>query len=82
MAFPTYTAKQRREISAKLGIDEQYVYQILAGVKIPGAALARQFHELDSRVRLQDLRPQDWPLIWPELLGTDGAPAAREQEAA
>ncbi len=29
-----------------------------------------------------DLRPNDWPRIWPELIGTDGAPRiAQEADA-
>ena len=27
----------------------------------------------DGAVRRQDLRPDDWHRIWPELIGTDGA---------
>jgi len=30
-------------------------------------------------VRRWDLRPDDWHLIWPELIGMDGAPALREE---
>lgn len=67
MALPKYTPERRREIAAALGIDEQYVYQVFAGLKTASPALARQFHGLDADVRLQDLRPADWQTIWPEL---------------
>jgi DNA-binding transcriptional regulator YdaS (Cro superfamily) len=34
-------------------------------------------------VRRWDLRPDDWHLIWPELVGTEGAPAVADvQEVA
>ena len=32
--------------------------------------------ETKGLVRRQDLRPNDWHQIWPELIGTDGAPDA------
>lgn len=32
-------------------------------------------------VRRWDLRPDDWHLIWPELIGTEGAPALPQPEA-
>lgn len=67
MALPTYTPEQRRTAAALLQIDEQYVYQIFAGIKSPSPALARRIHGLDPTARLQDLRPADWHEIWPEL---------------
>lgn len=32
-------------------------------------------HATSGAVRRWDLRPDDWWRIWPELIGTDGAPA-------
>jgi DNA-binding transcriptional regulator YdaS (Cro superfamily) len=32
----------------------------------------------EGRVRRWDLRPEDWHRIWPELIGTEGAPALPE----
>jgi DNA-binding transcriptional regulator YdaS (Cro superfamily) len=39
--------------------------------------------ELDSgrTLRRWDLRPEDWHRIWPELIGTEGAPAVEPAEA-
>lgn len=37
-----------------------------------GAALERA---CDFAVRRWDLRPLDWHRIWPELIGTEGAPS-------
>lgn len=35
-----------------------------------------------GRVRRWNLRPEDWHRIWPELIGTDGAPEVPQQAAA
>jgi DNA-binding transcriptional regulator YdaS (Cro superfamily) len=67
MTLPAYTPERRREIAARLGVDEQYVYQVMRGLKVASPALARRFHEIDPAATLQDLRPDDWQDIWPEL---------------
>jgi len=67
MALPNYTPARRREIAQLLGCDEQYVYQVSKGIKTASPALARRLHEIDPDARLQDLRPDDWSEIWPEL---------------
>lgn len=35
-----------------------------------------------GKVRRWDLRPLDWHLIWPELIGTKGAPRVKLAKAA
>lgn len=35
-----------------------------------------------GRVRRWDMRPADWHRIWPELVGSQGAPASPQEEAA
>lgn len=35
-----------------------------------------------GKVRRWDLRPDDWHLIWPELVGTRGAPKVKLAKAA
>ena len=83
MALPRYPTEKRRELARKLGIKEQYLYQVYAGIRVPSPALARRICGLDQGARLQDLRPKDWHRIWPELIGAPGAPEAPpEQEAA
>lgn len=74
MALPNYSLEQRREIAKKIGIGEQYAYQISSGLKIPSAALARQWNRADPKAALWDLRPDDWYVIWPELMKRKGAP--------
>ncbi|WP_382155379.1 hypothetical protein [Hydrogenophaga sp. ANAO-22] len=83
MALPSYPAEKRREIASRLGIEEQYLYQITRGLKTAGAALAKQLNTVDPAAQLWDLRPDDWHLIWPELIEVDGAPKLKtEQEVA
>lgn len=35
----------------------------------------------DGQVRRWDLRPDDWHLIWPELIGAEGAPTVEAKAA-
>ena len=67
MALPTYTPERRRELAQQLDIEEQYLYQIMRGLKTASPALAKQINTADPRAQLRDLRPEDWHLIWPEL---------------
>ncbi len=67
MALPNYTLEQRREMAQRLGIEEQYLYQILRGIATPAPALARTFNTMDPKATLQDLRPDDWQIIWPDV---------------
>ena len=48
-------------------------------IPIPTCVLIEQ--RTEGAVRRWDLRPTDWWLIWPELIGTEGAPAVPEPEA-
>ncbi len=67
MALPQYTPERRREIAAALEVDEQYVYQVVKGLKTASPALAMRLHTIDPDAKLQDLRPDDWSVIWPAL---------------
>lgn len=71
------TSQQRRCIAELLGLSEQYLYQCLTGRRQMDPAEAVRI-ETESGGKLQrwDLRHADWHLIWPELIGADGAPAA------
>ena len=68
MTLPLYTPDRRRQIAKMLNVDEQYIYVISRGIKFASPALARRWHEIDPEATLQDLRPVDWKVIWPELL--------------
>lgn len=65
---------QRRILAASLSIDDQYAYQIIKGIRTASPALARQWHEVEPSDSLWALRPDDWFLIWPYLIGSAGAP--------
>ena len=63
-------------VAKQAGIAAAYLSQISNGVR-PAAvphcpAIARA---CDFEVRLWDLRPRDWHRIWPDLVGSYGAPA-------
>jgi DNA-binding transcriptional regulator YdaS (Cro superfamily) len=75
MALTQHNPARRRQIAEVLGIDEQYVYQISTGRKTASPALARRWNEFEPADSLRDLRPDDWQVIWPELIGQDQAQA-------
>lgn len=54
-----------------------HLNNVAYGHATANAALARRIEELSNRqVRRWTLRPDDWHLIWPELVDAEGAPAA------
>lgn len=67
MALPNYTPERRYEVARLLAINEQYLYQILNGLKTASPKLASRLNRIDASARLQELRPADWQEIWPEL---------------
>ena len=66
----------RRAHAEALGLSEQYLYQCLTGRKSmrPEEAV-RVEHETGGALRRWHVRQADWHLIWPELVGAEGAPA-------
>jgi DNA-binding transcriptional regulator YdaS (Cro superfamily) len=81
MALPSYTPERRREVAAALEIEEQYLYQILRGIRTASPALARELNRIDSSFSLSDLRPDDWMRIWPELARPKRSKARLSQSA-
>jgi DNA-binding transcriptional regulator YdaS (Cro superfamily) len=76
------SAQQRKQFAAALGVGEQYLYQCLTGRRDMGAADARRAEAATNQMlRRWHLRQRDWHLIWPELIGTSGAPAVACDEA-
>lgn len=73
MALPKYTPERRREVAAALDINEQYLYQLTSDLATASPALARKWNALDPAATLQDMRPDDWQAIWPELAQTNAA---------
>lgn len=72
-------------IAGRLGIAPAYLSQIASGIRTAPPALAREIETECAAVAVRrwDLRPDDWHRIWPELIGTEGAPGVpTAQEAA
>lgn len=64
-----------------VGISSVYLFQLAArqGGREPSPELCVRIETATlRRVRRWDLRPADWHLIWPELIGVDGAPRTPE----
>lgn len=74
------TPTDRKRIADRVGVHEASLYQALTG-KGSGfspAECVRIERESEGELRRWDLRPSDWSLIWPELVGADGAPPVPE----
>lgn len=70
------TPDQRRALAAKAGVNEQSLYQSMSGkgAGFKPAECVRIEKAVDNELRRWDLRPNDWHLNWPELIGIEGAP--------
>lgn len=59
---------ERLEIAGKVGVAEQYLYQVFTGRKTPSAELCVAIEQAtNGKVTRKELRPDDWQAIWPEL---------------
>ena len=59
-----------------------YLRKVMSTNGAIGPALAMRLESASSgSIRRWDLRPDDWHLIWPELVGTEGAPPAPGPES-
>lgn len=88
MDLRTFTEKLPRggmsAFAARLGIERIYLSQLAArqNGREPSPALCVVIERASElEVRRWDLRPGDWHLIWPELIGTEGAPEIPEAQA-
>ena len=69
-------------LAAALGIPPTYLSQMARGDRAVTPERASQIESVTSKVvRRWDLRPEDWHRIWPELIGTPGAPEVPQPEA-
>ncbi len=78
MRLLTYTRLRRGRaatLADALGIARPLISQWAHGVRpVPVMAALDIKRYTEGAVMRWDLRPDDWHLIWPELIGTAGAP--------
>lgn len=78
----TITAKERVELADLAGVNEQYLYQCLKGLRDMEPLTAANA-ETATKGRLKRwMLHSKWHLVWPELKDVDGAPDPIEQKAA
>ncbi len=77
-------ARGRTQILAvALDVSGSIVTQWASGAKAVSAERCWPIEcATQGAVRRQDLRPDDWHRIWPELIGADGAPDVPQAEEA
>ncbi len=62
-------------VARRCGLTSAFLSQIARGVRpAPAERCAAIERATEGAVRRWDLRPADWHLIWPELVGAEGAP--------
>lgn len=70
-----FTPQQLEEASTKSGVGSDYLYQCTTGRRDMKPKLAVHVEaSTDGLLRRWHLRIKDWHLIWPELVGSPGAP--------
>lgn len=70
-------------LAEKLGISPVLVSQWRTGKRdVPIERCVAIERATGGEVNRWDLRPDDWHLIWPELIGSTGAPRAAKARAA
>lgn len=74
MAFEL-TPAERRLLAIKANVNERYLYQCLTGRRDMKPSEARRVEDAtEGRLSRQALCQKTWRGIWPELIGTEGAP--------
>ena len=77
------TDEQVEKLAASCETSAGHLSNVGYGYKSCSPALAVAIErESGCAVRRWELRPQDWFAIWPELVGTKGAPKAPMRKAA
>lgn len=88
MKLSEYVAEHGRKSELARAIDAgpggpQLVYQWASGVRaVPIERCVPIERATGGQVRRWDLRPNDWHELWPELIGTKGAPSIPKKAAA
>jgi DNA-binding transcriptional regulator YdaS (Cro superfamily) len=77
------TPDERKRIAEKVKVHATSLLQAMKGERnFSIAECVRIERESDYAVRRWDLRPKDWHLNWPELVGKKGAPPVPADEKA
>ncbi len=70
-----FSPEQRAAFALSVGTTLGHFNNVAYEQRVASAALARQIAIQTGReVAEWELRPADWYLIWPELIGAEGAP--------
>lgn len=77
----TISIDERRRLCDEFGLDAAHLYQLLTGRREmePMKAVELEVRS-GGRLRRWHLRARTWHLVWPELVGTEGAPALPASE--
>lgn len=77
------TPEDRRRLADKLGVHPATLYQAMTGkgAGFSPAECVRIERDSGKELRRWDLRPNDWHLIWPELIAAPDAPSMRKAKA-
>ncbi|MDR7331744.1 hypothetical protein [Roseateles asaccharophilus] len=71
----TIPIEERNRLCEEFGLDSRYLYQLLTGRReLEPARAVRLEQQSGGRLRRWHLRAKTWHLIWPELVGVEGAP--------
>jgi DNA-binding transcriptional regulator YdaS (Cro superfamily) len=77
MDLSTYLAQERgrtQRLAEALGVSPSLVTQWNGGKPVSAERCPEIELATAGAVRRWDLRPGDWHLVWPELVGAEGAP--------
>jgi DNA-binding transcriptional regulator YdaS (Cro superfamily) len=70
-----------KSLAKTCGFTQSFLSQLALGVRpVPVQRCSCIEKATGFVVRRWDLRPKDWWVIWPELIGTDGAPPVTDVE--
>jgi DNA-binding transcriptional regulator YdaS (Cro superfamily) len=79
----TFTPEDRVRLAPLVGTSAGMLYQAFSGNSNFKPIKCVDIEKRSKgEIRRWDLRPADWFLIWPELVGTEGAPEIPKKKAA
>lgn len=84
MKLSDYVGQQRGRVTTlaeSLKVSGSLVTQWASGKPVSAERCVEIERATAGEVMRWDLRPKDWHLVWPELIGTEGAPTPAKQAA-